>query len=165
MPLRADDKRTGTGREPRGAPGPCVRRGPPLPGSPRARAGPEAGGGAGGTRGPLSLKCTAAAQRASPHWCRGGECLGRCSGPESPSADERELRSGGGVRKRRTHFTAPSLFSSFLPLESSPFFFFEDTPLPLPGLPVPTGGGGDPEWRWAVGHGAFLAVPEPSGGT
>ena len=63
------------------------------------------------------------------------------------------------------HFTAPSFFSSFLPLESSPFFFFEDMSLPLPGLPVPLGDGGDPEWRCTVGDGALLAVPEPSAGT
>lgn len=63
------------------------------------------------------------------------------------------------------HFTAPSFFSSFLPLESSPFFFFEDISLPLPGLPVPIDDVGDPEWRCTVGDGALLAVPEPSGGT
>lgn len=63
------------------------------------------------------------------------------------------------------HFTAASLCSSFLPLESSPFFFFEDISLPLPGLPEPIDDVGDPEWRWAVGDGALLAVPEPSGGT
>lgn len=63
------------------------------------------------------------------------------------------------------HRTAPSFLSSFLPLESSPFFFLEDISLPLPGLPEPTEGGGDPEWRWAVGGGALLAGPDPSAGT
>lgn len=65
----------------------------------------------------------------------------------------------------RAHCTAPSLLSRFLPLESSPFFFFEDISLPLPGLPEPRDDVGDPEWRWAVGDGALLAGPEPSGGT
>lgn len=52
------------------------------------------------------------------------------------------------VQEHMTHFTAPSFFSSFLPLESSPFFFFEDKSLPLPGLPEPPrGDGGDPGWR------------------
>lgn len=51
------------------------------------------------------------------------------------------------VQEYMNHFTAPSFFSSFLPLESSPFFFFEDISLPLPGLPEPIGDVGDPEWR------------------
>lgn len=51
------------------------------------------------------------------------------------------------VQEHMNHFTAPSFFSSFLPLESSPFFFFEDISLPLPGLPEPIGDVGDPEWR------------------
>lgn len=63
------------------------------------------------------------------------------------------------------HLTAPSLCSSLLPLKSSPFFFLEDTPLPLPGPPAPTAGAGGPAWRWAVGDGALLAGPAPSGGT
>lgn len=69
-------------------------------------------------------------------------------------------------RRTRIHFTAPSFFRSFFPLESSPFFFFEDNSLPLPGLPEPTDDVGDPEWRWTVGDGALLGdVPVFSGGT
>lgn len=73
---------------------------------------------------------------------------------ESPSFDLKKknkvhrLEALQVVQEHMTHFTAPSLFSSFLPLESSPFFFFEAISLPLPGLPEPiTGDGGDPEWR------------------
>lgn len=73
---------------------------------------------------------------------------------ESPSFDLKKkkkihrLEALQVVQEHMTHFTAPSFFSSFLPLESSPFFFFEDISLPLPGLPEPIiGDGGDPEWR------------------
>lgn len=77
----------------------------------------------------------------------------------------RENHRVGGCPAHAAHFTAPSLFSRFLPLESSPFFFLEDMALPRPGLPVPKDDVGDPEWRWTVGDGALLAVPEPSGRT
>lgn len=70
---------------------------------------------------------------------------------ESPSFDIKKkihrLEALQVVQEYMNHFTAPSFFSSFLPLESSPFFFFEDISLPLPGLPEPIDDVGDPEWR------------------
>lgn len=85
--------------------------------------------------------------------------LGRARVTGAPAGNETALEVVPG------HLTAPSFCSSLLPLKSSPFFFLEDTPLPLPGPPVPTDGAGDPAWRRAVGDGALLAGPAPSGGT